>query len=61
MKEFGLDDRHRDKDGRISRKHGNTLIQTLRETYGMFSHISAAPCVHSVCRRHFAWERLALR
>jgi hypothetical protein len=31
----GLDDRHRDKDGEISKKHGNTLISTLRETtYG---------------------------
>jgi hypothetical protein len=29
-----LDGRHRDKDGEISRKHGNTLIRTLRETYG---------------------------
>lgn len=30
----GLDDRHRDKDGKISAKHGNTLISTLRQTYG---------------------------
>jgi hypothetical protein len=30
----GLDDRHRDKDGELSKKHGNTLIGTLRETYG---------------------------
>jgi hypothetical protein len=30
----GLDARHRDKDGRISAKHGNTLIGTLRQTYG---------------------------
>ena len=30
----GLDDRHRDADGRIDRKHGNTLVRTLRETYG---------------------------
>ena len=34
MKEPGLDGRHRDKDGRISKKHGNTLISTLRQTYG---------------------------
>ena len=26
--------RHRNKDGEISRKHGNTLIRTLRRTYG---------------------------
>lgn len=30
----GLDDRHRDVNGRIDRKHGNTLVRTLRETYG---------------------------
>lgn len=29
-----LDNRHRDKNGEISRKHGNTLISTLRKTYG---------------------------
>jgi hypothetical protein len=27
----GLDGRHRDADGEISKKHGNTLIMTLRE------------------------------
>jgi hypothetical protein len=30
----GLDNRHRDKNGQISRKHGNTLIGTLRRHYG---------------------------
>ncbi len=34
MKEPGLDHRHRDKDGEISRKHGNTEIKTLRKIYG---------------------------
>jgi hypothetical protein len=34
MKEHGLDGRHRDKDGEISRKHGNTLVGTLRRIYG---------------------------
>lgn len=34
MKQPGLDQRHRDKNGTISRKHGNTLIRTLRQTYG---------------------------
>lgn len=34
MKEPSLDNRHRDKDGEISRKHGNTLVGTLRKTYG---------------------------
>jgi hypothetical protein len=30
----GLDGRHRDADGQISEKHGNTTVATLRETYG---------------------------
>jgi hypothetical protein len=34
MKQPGLDGRHRDKNGEISKKHGNTLIGTLRKTYG---------------------------
>lgn len=29
-----LDGRHRHKNGEVSKKHGNTLIRTLRETYG---------------------------
>ena len=29
-----LDGRHRDKTGRIDRKHGNTLVGSLRKTYG---------------------------
>ncbi|MGB6491873.1 MAG: hypothetical protein WBF10_10545 [Methylovirgula sp.] len=34
MKEPGPDHRHRDKNGEISKKHGNTLMRTLRKTYG---------------------------
>jgi hypothetical protein len=34
MQEPGLDSRHRDQDGEISRKHGNTLVRTLRKIYG---------------------------
>ena len=30
----GLDDRCRDLDGEIRRKRGDTLVGTLRETYG---------------------------
>jgi hypothetical protein len=33
-KQPGLDVRHRDKDGEIHHKMGNTKIGTLRETYG---------------------------
>lgn len=34
MKQPGLDHRHRDKNGEIARKHGNTLISSLRKIYG---------------------------
>jgi hypothetical protein len=34
MSKAGLDDRQRNHDGEISRKHGNTLIGTLRKIYG---------------------------
>jgi hypothetical protein len=30
----GLDQRHRDRDGTISRKHGNTKVGTLRREFG---------------------------
>jgi hypothetical protein len=30
----GLDDRCRDRDGEIRQKRGDTLISTLRKTYG---------------------------
>ena len=29
-----LDGRRRDKTGRIDKKHGNTLVGSLRKTYG---------------------------
>jgi hypothetical protein len=34
MSKTGLDHRHRNKDGEISGKHGNTLVGTLRKVYG---------------------------
>jgi len=34
MSKAGLDNRHRNKDGEISHKHGNTLVGTLRKIYG---------------------------
>ena len=34
MSKTGLDNRHRNKDGEISHKHGNTLVGTLRKIYG---------------------------
>lgn len=30
----GLDGRHRDKNGRIEEKRGDTLVRTLRQEYG---------------------------
>ena len=30
----GLDRRHRDKSGKIERKHGNTKVAALRKEYG---------------------------
>jgi hypothetical protein len=35
MKQPGLDQRHRDKNGEIARKHGNTLVRTLRRSHGV--------------------------
>jgi hypothetical protein len=34
MSKAGLDNRHRNRDGEISGRHGNTLIRTLRKVYG---------------------------
>ena len=34
MRKAGLDNCHRNQDGQISSKHGNTLIRTLRKIYG---------------------------
>jgi hypothetical protein len=31
---MSIDDRHRDKNGEMSRKHGNPLVGTLRKIYG---------------------------
>lgn len=33
-KQPGLDGRHRDADGQIHHKNGNTRVDSLRETYG---------------------------
>src|SRR5579864_3640073 len=34
MSKAGLDNRHRNHDGEINHKHGNTLVGTLRKIYG---------------------------
>ena len=62
----GLDGRHRDKGGQIDRKHGNTLLKSLRKTYG--EHLAAgrrgdmmlktllkesgSPSLHEYLRKH---------
>lgn len=43
MEQPGLHGRHRDKNGEISRKHGNTLVSTLRRIYGPSFAPFAAP------------------
>jgi hypothetical protein len=34
MGQPGLHNRHRDRNGEIARKHGNTFVITLRKIYG---------------------------
>jgi hypothetical protein len=34
LEQPGLHGRHRDKNGELSKKHGNTLVRTLRKVYG---------------------------
>jgi hypothetical protein len=34
VEQRGLDQRHRDKNGEISKKHGNTPVRILRKVYG---------------------------
>jgi len=34
MEQPGLHARHRDRNGELSKKHGNTLVRTLRKVYG---------------------------
>ena len=43
MEQPGLDGRHRDRNGEINRKHGNTLVSTLRKIYGPSFAPSAQP------------------
>lgn len=43
MQQPGLHRRHRDKNGEISRKHGNTLVSTLRKIYGQSFAAGAQP------------------
>ena len=61
----GLDSRHRDRSGKIEKKHGNTRIGSLRKEYGdkfaggrrkdmMLKTLLKAECtsLHEYLRRH---------
>jgi hypothetical protein len=50
----GLDDRCRDQDGEIRQKRGDTLVGTLRKTYGT----DFAPGVRSDMRLDTLRERM---
>jgi hypothetical protein len=50
---IGLDQRCRDLDGEIRQKRGDTLVRTLRETYGP----DFAPGVRSDMRLHTLRDR----
>ncbi|CEJ88039.1 MULTISPECIES: hypothetical protein [Hyphomicrobiales] len=50
----GLDDRCRDQDGEIRQKRGDTLVGTLRKTYGP----DFAPSVRSDMRLDMLRERM---
>src|SRR5580692_12044703 len=44
MSNAGLDNRHRNHDGEISHKHGNTTVHTLRKIYGQsFTKVHIGP------------------
>jgi hypothetical protein len=48
----GLDGRHRDKDGRISEKHGNTKMKNLKETYPELKNYRDEDTLAQVEERH---------
>lgn len=39
MKEPGIDNRHRDENGRIDRKRNDTLAKNLRDDYSEFNNV----------------------
>lgn len=48
----GLDGRHRDRDGRIERKHGNTKIKNLKDQYPELKHFANEDTLGEVRDRH---------
>jgi hypothetical protein len=47
----GLDNRHRDKNGRISEKHGNTKMKTLKQDYPELKHFGNEDTLSTVKER----------
>jgi hypothetical protein len=47
----GLDGRHRDKNGEIEKKHGNTKIKNLKPVYPQFKGIHGDTTLGTVERR----------
>lgn len=43
LEQPGLHGLHRDKNGELSKKHGNTLVRTLRKVYGQHFAEGCAP------------------
>jgi hypothetical protein len=56
-KQPGLDHRHRDRDGEIHQKNGNTRVETLRDTYGD----SFAPGIRSDAKLSTVLQRTGAR
>jgi hypothetical protein len=51
----GLHRRHRNQDGEISRKHGNTRVSTLRRIYGTKFLRAASPRMQSSPTYSLPW------
>lgn len=50
----GLDGRHRDQDGRISEKHGNTKMKNLKPDYPEFKNFRNEDTLGEVKERYGA-------
>jgi hypothetical protein len=48
----GLDGRHRDKNGQIERKHGNTKMRTLKPQYPELKHFRNDDTLARVLERY---------
>jgi hypothetical protein len=47
----GLDDRHRDKNGQIDQKHGNTKMKNLKSEYPELKHFGNEDTLSTVLDR----------